>query len=135
MRFLGFFTVLFSLSVWAGNPLIHYCNLTYGEFHTVKMNSDQVGFCEYGSAVIDALSIFATTTGQSDSMAAQAAQAAGSSCADANGNIVAAEDLNGQQLQICLFADGSALEVNTLQLGALAPANRPMIQALQTRFP
>lgn len=134
MKCLTSFVFVFSIQALAQNPLIHYCNLTSGTFHAIEIDGDQVGYCRYGSAMIDALSILETTTGQRQSQASSQALGSGASCEDVGGQVLNGTDLEGHSFSICRFDDASSLQTSTLAGGSGAAENAGLVQALQTRF-
>jgi len=135
MKLFALFILGVSFQASAANPLIHFCALTHGSFRAAVANDgDQVGFCQYGSAVIDAQSILDVTTGNQSSSAVQSALSEGSSCEDAGGSVLPAKDLEDHEFSICQFGDGSSLEVSTLQNGVGSGSNAHLVKALKTRF-
>ncbi len=133
MKWISLLTLVISVQSFASNPLIHACNQTGGQFHALQIGDDQVGFCKYGSALIDSLSVLDITSGQRTSTAAALALSEGSDCAD-SGEFLAVQDLEGIAFSICRFDDGSAIEVNTLQSGANSSGNAKLVHALKMRF-
>jgi putative hemolysin len=135
MKFFALFILGVSLQASAANPLMHFCALTHGSFRAAVVDDgDQVGFCQFGSAIIDAQSILSITTENNASSAAQAALNEGASCDDAGGSVLPAKDLEGHEFSICQFGDGSSLEVSTLQHGVDSGSNAHLVKALKTRF-
>jgi hypothetical protein len=133
MKWISLFIFAVSIPSFASNPLIHACNLTGGAFHVLQIDDDQVGFCKYGPALIDSLSVLEITSDQRTSTAAKLALSAGSDCAD-SGDFVSAQDLEGVPFSICRFSDGSSLEIKTLQSGADSSSNAKLVHALKMRF-
>ena len=116
------------------NPLIRTCNVTGGVFHVIKLDEDQVGFCQYGKSMIDALTVMDSATARDESAAKLAALGAETDCESAAGEAVATEDLDGAKFNLCVFEDGSIIETETLARGSADADNAALVQALNVKF-
>jgi hypothetical protein len=136
MKKLIFFSLfLGSLSVWAQNPLIRTCRLTQGQFLAIPFPGDQVAFCRYGEALIDALSIYKLSDLQGKSLAVSRFEAsAANRCEDVQAVFVSTIDDRGRSFELCRFSDDSWIELPTLQRGPRHVLNQGLVRALQT-FP
>jgi hypothetical protein len=125
--------LFFSLSALAHNPQIHICNVTEGKFQALQLGSDQVGFCQYGSAFVDAVSLMKVTSNESTTLAIRALEAGpASSCEEVSAMDFGASNLEGTPYEICKFEDDSYVELSTLQNGL--SANAKLSKAVSTRF-
>lgn len=130
---MGFLIFLVSFSSFASNPQIRTCNTTGGVFHSAHLSGDQVGFCIYGAAMMDSVSLLEVTT-TSYKKSAVLAFEAGLNCSAAGGSEISVNDLEGHQFDVCLFSDSSIVELNTLIAGPNSSANAGLVQALETRY-
>jgi len=138
MKFIRLYisVLVLGLSIQASannNPLMRNCRLTGGEFYAVAMNGDTIGFCKYGVAMIDALSILQTTSSEYVSTASQLALGNGANCEN-HGQLLVYPDIENAEFFACRFPDGSWLEINTMHNGANSANNAGLVQALKTRF-
>jgi hypothetical protein len=134
MKTFGLIVFIFSLSAFANNPQERACRLTGGLFHAVHMDSDQVGFCAYGPAFMDSLSIMDMASLGKASAAVQAFKMSPTSCDEVSGTEKNVTDLEGDSFRVCAFDDLSAVEVQTLEMGPAAPENAALVKALQVRY-
>ncbi len=134
MKSICLVVLLFSFSAFANNPQQRACRLTGGLFHALNLDSDQVGFCVYGSSMMDSMSIMQSAESGTVSQAVSAFQAGSNSCESVGGIQKDVTDLENNSVRICGFADGSAIEVQTLANGPSSGQNSALEQALKVRY-
>ena len=127
-------TLGFGAQAFAHNPQIHFCQLSGGQFHEIEVNGDQVGYCQFGKAYIDAVSFLMVTTNQGSTTATLAALGGANYCASAGGQVFKGQDFIGAPFDLCFFQDGSSIEVMTLSRGPYSSENALMVQGLSTRY-
>lgn len=120
------------------NPQIRICRLTNGLFHAVNVPDDQIGFCAYGQALLDAPSLMQNAYEGQQTLAVQALKKTlphgYPNCLSAKGQLVQAQDLEGVSYQLCKFADSSWVEQKTLQAGLMSQQNAGLKAALEMKF-
>ena len=136
MRILVLSSLLFgSLTAFAQNSLIRACRLTQGQFFAVPIPGDEVAFCQYGEAAVDASSILKLSTSKSRSLAVAFFKAGPfQTCESAQAENLTTLDMDGRTFDICQFSDDSLMEQSTLQRGPQHPLNRGLVKALETHF-
>ena len=134
MKLLGFAILLFSFSAFANNPQQRACRLTGGEFHALQIEADQVGFCVYGTSMLDSISIMQSAESGQVSRAVVEFNDPSNSCEVGGGVEKQGKDLEGREFQICVFDDHSAVELQTMLGGADAPCNSELVKALKIRY-
>ncbi len=134
IRLIALLSFGFAAQAFAHNPQIHFCQLSGGLFHEIEVKGDQVGYCQFGTAYIDAVSLLKVTTDQGSTTATLAAMGGANYCASAGGEVVQGQDFIGAPFELCFFQDGSSIEVMTLAHGPTSSQNALMIQALSTRY-
>ncbi len=132
------FAGLLTQAAPTSNPQIRVCRLTNGLFHAVNVPDDQIGFCAYGQALLDAPSLMQNAYEGQKTLAVQALNRTlphgYPNCLSAKAQLVQAEDLEGVPYQLCKFADGSWVEQNTLQAGLMSQQNAGLKAALEMKF-
>ncbi len=132
------FTGFIAQAAPTSNPQIRVCRLTNGLFHAVNVPDDQIGFCSYGQALLDAPSLMQNAYEGQESLAVQALNKTLTSgypnCLSAKAQLVQAEDLEGVPYQLCKFADDSFVAQKTLQAGLMSQQNAGLKAALKMKF-
>ncbi len=134
MKLIGLMILFLSFSAFANNPQIRSCRLTGGNFQSLQIEADQVGFCVYGSSMIDSISVMQSAESGKVSQAIAEFNRSANSCEFAGGFEKQVQDLEGQGFQICTFDDHSAIEMQTMLKGADAPSNSLLTTALKVRY-
>jgi hypothetical protein len=127
--------LFFALPSFATNPQIRVCKLTGGVFHSIRTSDDEIGFCQYKSALIDAVSILETTSNEPKSAAVEAFESSPiANCLEAQATSVKGEDVEGRSFDLCVFDDGSSIGRETLMSGKNSADNADLVKALKIRF-
>ena len=109
---------LLSTTSWSmTNPQINSCQHAGGEFVAVELadGSDQVGLCKFGNAYVGALDVLYYKNKESNPTSFQEYKNGNTSC---SGDVIDAQILQGDSLQLCRYGDSSVIEMNTLQSGS-----------------
>ena len=111
------------------NPQIRVCNQNGGEFVVVETADDQIGLCRVGSSYIGALDLVKYLTEDTLSFSVEVYIQGVTSC-DPLGTSRSFKSLEGQIIRICLYQDGSTIELLTLQSGKHSVENTKLNQIL-----
>ncbi len=129
------FSSFISLNAYAQNPQIKACINTGGQFHVINTNTDQFGFCQYGNALIDSISMLMFNSDHAKTLAVEAFEATAfdsvRNCEQVNGTEVSGTDADSDSFQLCFLADSSSIEMKTLRAGYRANVNKGLVQALK----
>ncbi len=121
---------LFSVTaVGFSNPQIRHCRISGGEFIVVNTPNDQVGVCQLGAAAIGANDLATYRSGDENPLSVQLYSQGVTSCL-ASGTLMRVLSLEGQEFEICFFADGSLLESSTMKTGIHSARNKKLTRAL-----
>jgi hypothetical protein len=118
------------------NPMRHACTLSGGSVHVLEVQStnDEFLFCEYGSSLIDGLTLMTWLNDRIERMALKAYRAtsepSATACADRHGTSALGVDKEGRPYFVCLFPDRSMVELKTLSKGSKSLENTGLNQAL-----
>ncbi|MBC7743153.1 MAG: hypothetical protein H7061_13215 [Bdellovibrionaceae bacterium] len=127
-----FFAILTFISFFAqanSNPQMRECRIRGGEFLAVAVNDDQVGLCQLGSAYIGAIDLMLVVNKEGMPKSVEMYTNGMKKC-DPLGKAKTVSTLEGRELQVCFFDDGSAIGLATLHSGMDAPENSRLNQAL-----
>ena len=128
-------TLSLSASAIPENPMIRTCVLTDGSFLSLKVNSDEVGFCLYEKSLIDSLSMLLSASGDGEREAVSSFWSSpASTCEALNSKEVQIQVSASQSMTVCAFADGSMISLQTLITGPDHPSTDLLARALQIRF-
>lgn len=125
-------------SVWANsNPQMRTCRINLGQFWTLNIETpknDSIGFCRYGTEMIDSVSFmnYAFYNSASNSMDAffDTEDMAHDSCSDVGADLISAKDSYNSETELCVFSDYSFIKKSTLIKGWNHPDNQNLTSAL-----
>ncbi len=128
----------FSTQIFAfSNPQIRLCRVTGGQFWSLDIDypsPDNMGFCRYGQAMIDTISLIEHreyALGTKAMVAYYITKISPfASCDEAGGILTAGYDSEGQRTQLCSFSDNSHVKSSTLLKGWSHPSNKALNKAL-----
>ncbi len=116
------------------NPQIRACRITNAIFTTLDTNNDNVGFCNYQTAVIGSISILRMLDGDVSS-AVQAyidtQESSYSNCEAAGAQTLSSKQNNRASYTLCRFNDGSYIELETLKSGYFANSNNRLTKVIE----
>lgn len=100
------------------NPLIRTCNNLEGEFVAANSHNDQIGFCRFGKAVVGALDLMLFNNKETITQSISTYMKNQTAC-EPQGKIETMIVVGtGDSLQICVYPDGSFIELGTLIKGS-----------------
>lgn len=136
MKFLGLSILFVSSICLAHNPMEHACHFSGGDFHAIATADDQIGFCQYGNAYIDSLSVLEAVANSTETIAVKVVKSSSNvvTCEQVGGQAIKGQDLEGFNFDLCQFKDGSLLERRTLQAGANSEFNAGLLFGLSARY-
>lgn len=131
-------TITLASSAFAQNPQIRTCRIKNAIFWSLKINepqSDNVGFCRYGSSMMGSLTFMKYFYEGQNSMAMEAfmetKDSSITSCRAAGAtHIVGIESPSAKAWDICVFNDYSFVGLRTLQEGYYSDFNSDLTSNL-----
>lgn len=128
MKKLLFVIALLSLNVFASqNPQIRVCRISQGTFEVFDIGTDEIGHCYFGDASIDTLSLMEIRFEDIKTQAVEALEFGDRGCV-----YKVVEGVNNvRSRQICLYRDGSSIELETLKKGPNHIDNRRLMSILK----
>lgn len=125
-------------SALAETPYARTCRIAGGQPWVVNFSETQdLTLCRFSAAAIGApeFAQFKWNQIQSDSirtiLSAEPTEGGASTCQHFSARFATAKDSDRRTWGLCLFQDGSAIEVKTLSRGAESSANALLIEALK----
>jgi hypothetical protein len=119
---------LLSLNVFASqNPQIRVCRISQGNFEVFDIGTDEIGHCNLGKASIDTISLMQIRFEGEKSLAVQALEFGDRGCA-----FEVVDGVNNEHTrELCLYRDGSSIELETLKKGPNHIDNRRLMAILK----
>lgn len=112
------------------NPQIRTCNILGGEFVVAASHNDQIGFCQFGNALVGALDLTLFNNNEAISQSISSYIKSQTSC-EPTGRIETLILVGGSKsLQTCVYSDGSRIELGTLIKGSSSADNDKLNEAL-----
>lgn len=111
------------------NPQMRQCRLSGGTFTSVQTSDDIVGLCQLGSAYIGSLDLLYHLDKSATPLSIEIYSQGVTSC-DPMGTSRVVKTLEGVEMRLCFYGDGSLIEMNTLQNGISSLNNTELNQAL-----
>jgi putative hemolysin len=119
-------------------PYARTCRVKGGQQWTVDLKlPTEVMLCMFNSAAIGAaeFAMYKWNKGMSQSLTAFFAQNtllnSSTICQDQGAAQRISQDSEGSPWRLCVFADGSVIEANTLAYGTTSPMNAALVEALR----
>ena len=126
-----------SFNAFAEAPFARTCRIEGGQPWTVDLHTkNDLMLCVFNGAAVGAaeFAVYKWGKGQGESLKVFLGQNsqlnANSVCADLNADQRISKDSEGNSWSLCVFADGSVVESNTLAGGVSSPQNEALVQAL-----
>jgi hypothetical protein len=123
-------TTLFTFSASAvNNQQIRECRIRGGEFVAINTGSDQIGLCHLGSAYIGAIDLMLVVNHDGSPQSVEMYASEMKKCSPL-GAARTFPNLEGQEIALCTFNDGSIIGLATLNSGRYSAQNSLLNQAL-----
>ncbi len=111
------------------NPQIRLCRQLQGQFIVVETPNDQVGLCQLGAGYMGSLDLVKYLTENTLPMSIES-YSSGSTTCDPLGTSRTVLSLENNEFRVCIYKDGSIVEMTTLQKGKGDPSHIELDQAL-----
>ena len=122
LKIIVFSTMLFStwtayalMPVTAANPQIRACNSVGGQFAVITSEYDQIGLCAIGSSIVGAIDILNKDAAIEIPLSLYNYRKGVLSCNRANLTLLTT--MNGNQLYLCMYSDGSLIDIDIAKAG------------------
>ena len=138
-KFFVFSFVLFSINsalalppVMLANPQIRACNTVGGQFAVVDSDFEQIGLCLLGPSIVGAIDILNKDAALEIPLSLYNYRKGVMSCSPHN--LTKLTTLSGNPLLVCLYSDGSLIDIDTLNSGKASLRNVELNRALAIRI-
>lgn len=114
------------------NPQMRACHVVGGQFAVIDSDFDQVGLCLLGSSVVGAIDILNKDAALEIPLSLYNYRKGIMSCTAEN--LTKLITMQGTPLFVCLYSDGSLMDIGTLTSGKSSLRNVELNRALAVRF-
>jgi hypothetical protein len=106
------------------NPQIRACVTVGGQFFVVNSAFDEIGLCRIDASLVGAIDILNRDSGIEVPLSLYNYKKGVKSCSTQN--LTTLYTFEGEPIYVCLYSDGSILDVETLTTGKDSPRNQEL---------
>ncbi len=110
------------------NPQIRACHSAGGEFFVVQSSNDQIGLCKLDLSIVGAIDLMNKDASIEVPLSLHNYKKGVQVCGTQN--ITTLKTFNNEELSVCMFYDGSIIDIETLASGKNNARNQALNSAL-----
>lgn len=114
--------------ILAANPQIRACRTVGGQFSVINSEFDQIGLCLIGPSIVGAIDILNRDAAIEIPLSLYNYRKGIMTCSTQNLTVLTTQ--HGNPLYVCLYSDGSLIDIDTLKAGKASLRNVELNRAL-----